>query len=338
MSRMPRLPLLPLLLSVSGLASGCLDALVDDELDPNSIFGDGMLSLDDPEALAAVSHVDTAPDYAERVQHFATEIAYLRGYANGRRVWYWNVPGPNVDFIVPMYKLVEQDGTEVGFWVFDALPGDGGYSPWWRKFTVKKTASFDETRGIWSRESIDLGVRMGMLEPPEATEYVYNFPIVDRHTKVARSPDAGDFVGTSTAWYRNQRVSFIKFTEKVMVPVGQTEFPKYPVYVLQRINEAAPLYEYATGVDVDGDGRLINSNNIFAGDLDDERYSPLWYLAEVRVPAGTVSVDTSTAVTFSRESELYEDAGRTLEAEGVDVKKNLEVLVNCPIQRERGAL
>lgn len=308
---------------------GCLEPLVDDGIDPTRVFGDPTLELEQ------IPHVEAAPDHNQRSAHFATETAYIRGYADGRRVWYWNVPGPNVDFIVPMYILVDRSGNETGRWIFDALPGDGGYSPWWRKFIVRVTERYDGEK-IWSRAAIDLGVELGLLEPPEATPYVYDFPIVSRFTKTAT--EDGVFVGTSTAWYRNQRVSFIEFTEAKNVAVGVTEFPKYPVYVLQRINEAAPIYEYATGVDLDGDGRLINSNNIFAGDVDAMRYSPLWYAALVRVPADYVSVETTNEVSWTSEASLYEDAERTRPLPGVTVTPDRESLVNCPIQRTKGSL
>lgn len=318
-----------LLLVSAALSSGCLEPLVDDAIDPRRVFGDPELEL------AQIPHVEEDPAHAARAEHFATETAYLRGYAGGRRIWYWNVPGPNVDFIVPMYILVDRAGNETGRWIFDALPGDGGYSPWWRKFTVRVTERY-EGQKIWSREAIDLGVELGLLEPPEPTPYVYDYPIVSRYTRTA--VDDGVFVGTSTAWYRNQRVSFIDFEEATWVSQGVTTFPKFPVYLLQRINEPAPIYEYATGVDLNGDGRLIDSNNIFAGGLDEERYSPLWYVASARVPATYRSIETGVDVDFARESDLYQDAERRQPAAGVSIQLDRERLVNCPIQREKGSL
>lgn len=313
----------------SAMGFGCLEPLVSDELDPGRIFGDGSLMLEQ------VPHVEESEAHAGRAQFFVNETAYLRGYADGRRLWYWNVPGPNTDFIVPMYILEDAEGNETGRWIFDALPGDGGYSPWWRKFVVRTTASYAGEK-IWSRAAIDLGVRRGILEPPRETTEVFNFPIVSRFTRTAI--EDGQTVGTSTAWYRNQRVSFIEFSEIQQVPLGVTEFPKYPVYLLQRINEPALIYEYATGVDVDGDGRLINSNNIFAGDVDSPRYSPLWYVAVARVPADYVSVETSTAVALDREQDLWVDESRSREAPGISIQLMREALVNCPIQRTKGSL
>lgn len=318
-----------LALGLAALGAGCLEPLVEDAIDPSRVFGDPTLELAD------VPHVEAAAEHSTRAEHFITETAYLRGYAGGRRVWYWNVPGPNVDFIAPMYILVDQNGNETGRWIFDALPGEGGYSPWWRKFTVRVTERYRGEK-IWSRDALELGVQLGLLETPEATPYVYNFPIVSRRTQTA--VEDGVFVGTSTAWYRNQRVSFIEFTESRWVEVGRNDFPKYPVYLLQRINEAAPIYEYVTGVDLNGDGRLIDSNNIFAGDLDEERYSPLWYVARVRVPAGYVSIEQGMGVEYDSESELYVDPERREVRAGVTVQLSPDELVNCPIQREKGAL
>lgn len=308
---------------------GCLDPLVSDDLDPNRIFGDGNIPFEE------IPHVEADEAHAERAAFFVGETAYLRGYADGRRVWYWNIGGPNTDFIVPMYILVDAEGNETGRWIFDALPGDGGYSPWWRKFKVRTTASYAGEK-IWSRAAIDLGVRQGILESPEETTEVYNFPIVSRFTRTAIQD--GLTVGTSTAWYRNQRVSFVEFTEVKQVPLGTTEFPKYPVYLLQRINEASFIYEFATGVDIDGDGRLINSNNIFAGDVDSSRYSPLWYVAVARVPGDYVSVETSTAVELDRESDLWLDEARSRPADGITIQLMRSALVNCPIQRTKGSL
>ncbi len=246
----------------------CLEPPEDDAVPPELFYGDPDVEP------GMVTHVEDDPTYAANVEQFASSVAYLRGFADGESIWYWNVDGPNATFIAPLYQIIGLDGQQIGREIIDVIPGDAGYTPWWRVWQVKVTDRYDGER-IWSRAAIDAGIRAGILEEPMPTMNVVNCPVTRRETVIPVSSD-GDVESTKWVWYRDRRIDWIVFTDFITVPTDDRNMPIYPVYVFQRINEGAPIYEFVTGVDVTGDNELNDSNNIFASGLDGPRYSPLW--------------------------------------------------------------
>lgn len=326
-------PGLGAVLLLSCVGSACLEPLVDDAIEPARIFGDRTIEP------AAAVHVEEDPTYKARASAFATSVAYLRGFADGAEIRYWNVDGPNATFVAPIYELVGPDGNMIGRRIIDVLPGDTGYSPWWRRVVVRTTASYQDER-IWSREAIDLGVRMGILEAPEETDEVINCPVALRGTKIPVGP--GEPASTVWGWYRNRRVDYIDFSQRFTLPAGTREMPAFPVYVLQRIHQGTPLYEFLTGVDLTGDGDLDDTNNIFASNLGGPRYSPLWYVTIVRTTADYVSIDNTRTGTvgLSAESDFLDASGAVTSPDVLAdrITPLPTFLVNCPIQRVEGEL
>ena len=324
-----------LAVTLAAASSACLEPPEDDEIPLETFFGDPAIAPED------APHVEDVPALAANVQRFATDVAYLRGYADGEEVRYWNVDGDNATFIAPLYHIIGTDGQQIGRTIIDVIPGDTGYTPWWRIVEVYVTDRYDGER-IWSRAAIDAGIRAGILQEPLPTQRVVNCPVILREAKIPVSLDSADDVTPEWVWYRDKRVDWVVFSDFVDVDLDVREMPIYPVYVLQRIDEAAPIYEFVTGVDVNGDQRLDDSNNIFASGLDGPRYSPLWYVAFVRVEADYLSIDTSTgaAVGLSAESQFYDPIGNRVLSSLVvpPVLEMKQVLVNCPIQRTEGRL
>lgn len=321
--------LIPLL-----LCGACLEPPEDDDVPLSTFFGDPDV---DP---AMVQHVEDDPALASNVAQFASQVAYLKGWADGESIWYWNVDGPNATFIAPLYQIIGPDGQQIGRTIIDVIPGDTGYTPWWRVFTVYTTDKYDGER-IWSREGIDAGIRAGILQEPAATDRVANCPVVLRETEIQVRQNPDEYANPSWVWYRNQRVDWVVFTDFLRLEPEKLQMPVYPVYVLQRIDEGAPLYEFVSGVDITGDQLLNDSNNIFASGLDGPRYSPLWYLAVVRVEEDYLSIDTSSsAVGLSAEDQFYDPVGMNVVSSQVvpPISRQKDVLVNCPIQRTKGSL
>src|SRR3990172_12020932 len=65
-------------------------------------------------------------------------IPRLSGFAKGRRVWYWDF-GPAPSFTAPLWAVVDAEGAPVQAPVWDVVPGDPGYSPFWAIRTVHVT-------------------------------------------------------------------------------------------------------------------------------------------------------------------------------------------------------
>lgn len=327
----------------------CLDPLVDDDIDPSIVFDAPTSTLDN------ARHVEANPEFASKVAQFPTSIQYLKGFSEGQPVWYWNVPGPVASFVVDLYVVVK-DGEPIGAPIIDAIPGDGGYSPWWRKVIVKTTATYADEK-IHSRDAIDLGVRLGILESPAPTNEIINCPVV----KAGLEFDTGDpnkKGTTSGAWYRNHRVDWVRFSGLTVLPTDANVMLVYPVYVFQRSSEPFPIYELVSGVDEDRDTVLDNSNNVFAAtNLDDRnegrRYSPLWNGVLIKTTADYPSIDTAAdpsdgrPVGLTGEDQFIDVAA--MESIRADVqftststdrpvvsKADLGLLINCPIQRARG--
>ncbi len=319
------------------VSTACLEPLVDDALPASSTFADPTLTA------ATAPHVEDDPATAPRLSSFASRVQYLQGFADGQPVRYWNVDGANSSLIAPLFVLEDAAGNALGRPIIDVLPGEPGYTPWWRRVVVRVTAAYAGEH-IWSRAAIDEGVAKGLLEPPRATTAVVDCPVARRGTTipVAARPGART-ASTTPAWYRNQRVDLVAFGDPIDVPVESLRMPIFPVYVLQRIDAGQPLYEAVTGVDVTGDGRLDASNNVFAGRLGGARYSPLWGPRLVRVAADVASIDTARSATVA---ELVREADLVRVVDGAPVPADARTLsitdlgglVNCPIQRREGSL
>ena len=119
---------------------------------------------------------------------------------------------------------------------------------------------------------------------------------------------------------------------------------------LQRSDEALPIFEFATQVDEDGDGRFDRSNNIFADAFEGPRYSPLWFLSKVRVVADYLSIDTTDGrgVGLTDERQFYDPATQSIlpsaaaatssTGQVLSVTEERETLINCPFERPGGGL
>jgi hypothetical protein len=307
----------------------CLDP-APEELDLTARFGAPDINP------ANAPHVEDNPALAKNVQAFATRVAYLNGFAEGDPIRYWNVDGPNATFIAPMFQIVGPDGP-IGRPIIDVLPGDPGYTPWWREVYVRTTAKYAGER-IWSREGIDAGLMLGILELPEDQPVVKNCPVILREKRIPVDIDKD--VEPTWGWYRNQRVSWVDFKDRVEVEVGLREIPQFPVYVLQRINRAEPIYEFAINTDLNGDGDLDDTNNIFGKKPGKEGYSPLWYVDYVRTVADYPSFDVgSSTVGLTAEDQFLNPAGEIISDFVVEpIIEARHILVNCSIQRVRGEL
>lgn len=334
--------------------SGCLEADPDDVVDLSSRFGDPTLPNGD-----AAPHIESAealaadPTLAQKLDLFPGRVHYLRGFAEGRPIRYWNVEGPNADFIAPMYSIIGPNGQRLGKRIIDVIPGDTGYTPWWRETLVRTTPAFDALEPaarprIWSRDAIDAGIELGYLQPAEATTEIYDCQVLKLGTRIQVDDDPSQTVGTDWVWHRNRRVEWACFSGEIDVPTDRRQMPIFPVHVLQRIDEALPIYELAIGADLDGDGELVNSNNIFGNTVGGPRYSPFWHVALVRTEANYLSIETSsTAVGLSAEDQflrLDADTPEDLEKATIissqvkSIRGFPEQWVNCPLQVTRGQL
>ncbi len=316
------------------LCSACLDPVEDNEVGLERVFGDPSVDPMSP------PHVEDNDALASRVATFPDRTPYLFGYASGRRLRYWRVGGPVTDVIVPFYIVQERDGTRQRP-IIDVLPGDTGYGPWWREVIIRTTEQYAGER-IWSRAAIDAGQRLGLLEAPEPNTTVVTAPVVRRTVRV-QVDETGRTVGTSWIWYRNQRVDWVRFESDIDVPEDVQRMPKAPVYIFQRINQAHRLYEFRVDVDLNDDGQLTESNNVFEADIGEPNYTPLWSPVLVRTVGDYDSFDGPagpSAVELTNKAEFISATDGTVISDRIigPPTPNTSVLDNCPIQRTPGSL
>lgn len=310
-------------------ATGCLDP-AEEAIDLSTRFGPADV------APADAPHVEDSALLAKNVERFTTTVVYLNGYSQGEPVKFWRLDGPNPSFLASMFIIVGADGP-IGRPIIDVLPGDTGYTPWWREVEVRTTAKYAGEK-IWSRDAIDAGISAGILEMPVEKETVRNNPVILREARIP--VDVDQTVEPTWGWYRNQRVSWVEFTDRIPVELGLRAMPSFPVYVLQRIDDADPLYEFVTRNDLNRDGDLDDTNNIFGKKPGQEGYSPLWYTDYVRVRSDYPSFDTGEPVGLSAEDQFLDPAGVIISSLVIPngITEARDLLVNCPIQRVKGGL
>ncbi len=309
--------------------AACLDPLVSDEVPATGLI------LDRATDVATIPHVEADGTLASRRALFTTRIEYLQGFADGRAVWYWNANGVVNALIAPLYVVIGADGSE-GAPIIDALPGEPGYSPWWRRIEVRATSAY-AGQLLTSRLAIEAALDAGLVEAPLETTTIVTAVVVDSALVPAVEVGDGLSVPPAIAFYKGQRVSWVEFSHTVDRPLPLKVLDALPVYVLQRIDQAFPLYEAVANLDLNGDDRIDASNNIFPRDVDDPAYTPLWITTAVRVASDVRSIDTSSATPeLTREVDIL-DGTMPRGPRTLSITPSTR-LVNCPIQVNKGAL
>jgi hypothetical protein len=321
-------------LLAAALIAGCLDPLVDDE----------QMEDDDTAILPAGSKVPSAyddPALAAQIDEndgVGRVIPLLNAFAGGEQVRYWTF-GEAPTAIAPVYvvgrmkkgafeKLPDHPT------VFDVVPGDQGYTPWWQAFLVVVTKSYNGEL-LTSVEAIQEAAVAGLVDPPAPQNMYVNCPIVHGDARLDMGPDAG-LAEPNPAYYKGVLVAYFDLGPALVPAEAFMEYPVADVYVLRR-EGGEPLSEPMRGVDMTGDGDRVDSNNIFEVGLDDPGYTPLWRMVEVVVPADYESIDMSRddgVADYTSVDDLFEIDGDELNP----VDENLiafsvtETLVNCPLQ------
>ncbi len=262
-------------------------------------------------------------------------------FVHGEPVAYWTIDGAT-DRAMPVYRLCRREGSRCAPIdhpvVAGAVPGDAGYSPFGQIHEVAVPEGWDGQLG--SVDEVLASVERDGLSAPRATSELLHCPIA--------APDArlelGD--GATAAPERpihvgGRRALCFDFSptrpNRALLPSGELFVRN--VYVLRREDEEQPLMEQARSVDMNGDGDLRDSNNVFGVGLEDDDYTPLWRMVTVTVPAGLPSIDTTPAYTSSTDMfDVALDYTITPRPDRVIDHELTDVLINCPLQSAPGSL
>lgn len=297
---------------LAGALVACLDPLVSDEVArPDLVLPAGSEVPDltaDPNARAALDRADGVDgDY----------IPLRSAFAHGERVWYWDL-GPASPAPIPLYMLVEE--AEQGAFetpqgrfnplpdhppIFDAIPGDPGYSPWWLVVLWPVTERF-AGEVITSFAAMDEAFRQGLVRGSVTVPLAINCPIVLPEARLEAEPgDASSALTPNIAYYKGSRVYYFSFSA---VPVDALAVATPPVYRLRR-EGGEPLSESERGVDMTRDGDLLDSNDLFAAAPGDPDYTDMVSVVDAVVTDGEF-IDRSGSDATSdlmRAADLFSD-------------------------------
>jgi len=307
-------------------AAGCIGPQVGDTLAPSGDIvpaGTAIPPIDGDDAALIAMH-----DNVDGV------VPRLSAFAAGAPTHVWDF-GPAPAFAAPIYVVVQRmpDGTLMRLShppIVGVIPGDPGYSPFWSEFALVVTDAYAGEL-LTSSTAIEEAERDGLIEAPKPQPIGFDLPIV-----------AGDVrldVGTATPlapgvtmYYEHHTLTAFDFGD---VPItAEVKVPIAAHYVLRRDGQE-PLSEPIRHVDLDGDGDIVDSNDVFERAATDPMRSPLCNRIDVAVVASTHSVDNT-----------HDDAMADIEAApqlfapgptaAVVAFQDTGELANCPAQRSPG--
>lgn len=286
----------------------CLDPLVSDDLPPRGLVW--------PADKEVPSFAATAEGRAQIADNDGVEEGLIRlrsGFSGGAPVRFWDFgeASPNA---IPLYlpvKLAEGGAfaTPLGDYnpighvpIFDAIPGDAAYSPWWTVLLLPVTAQW--TGGtLASFAAVDEAYSLGLVGEPIELPFAINCPVVLPDARLEQT-GAQQPRSPSPAYYRGTLVHYFDFGT---FPIENEVVVVHDVFQLRR-EGGEPLSEVFRGVDLTGDGDAVDTNDIFAKKPGDTTYTGLVRPTEVVIAADSESIDTSgddTSAEFMAVEDLF---------------------------------
>jgi hypothetical protein len=273
--------------AITTLLVACLGPQVSDEV------GGGELILP---AGSTVPRIEDDPALAAQIDDHdgvGATIPRYTAFAAGEVTHYWDL-GPAPDFVAPVYVLHRRSGDTLEQLahppIFDAIPGDAGYSPYWLMYAVEVADSY-AGEIIPSVAALNQAHDTGLVVDQRSMEGNINCPVILDSVTVDDGGDASSAPRRGTFYYRGRAGTYLDFGVTELA-ADRVTVPATPLYVLRR-EGGEPLSEPARGVDMTGDGDLRDTNNVFALPRSDAAWSPLCREIGVTVLASTQSIDSS---------------------------------------------
>lgn len=265
----------------------------------------------------------------------------FQAWVHGREVFYWTIDS-QTEQAMPVYRLCRGEGSRCEpinhAVVVDHLPGEDGYSPFGQIYEVRPSDGWDGQ--VTSVEELLAEVEAQGWPAPRATSEMMHCPIasLDAQVEVGADTTVGP---TRSVYVRGLEARCFDFSasrpNRAVLPSGEM-FVRH-VYVLTREGETEPLMEQVRMTDLNGDGDMLDSNNIFGAALEDSDYTPLWKMVAVTVPADLASIDTTPAYTDATDmfdiAPDYTITPRTDRVLDYEITTNY---INCPMQSAPGSL
>jgi len=247
---------------------------------------------DDPETALKVDAADG----------LSAAVPLLAGFTGGKPTAYWDL-GPAPDFAAPAFVLSVRVGEALVALphppIFGRLPGDAGYSPFRRVFTVEVTEAYAGEL-IPSVAALNEAQERGLVGAAKGSREGHDWPVAAPDVVVLGGAPPGTAPITSAATgeprtflFEGKTGLFLDFgATPINTGAGAITVPAADVYMLHREGSDL-LSEPWRGVDMDGDGDALDSNNVFATAPPEAGYSPRCRPVDVTVGAAVASIDTT---------------------------------------------
>lgn len=206
-----------------------------------------------PAANAAID-LDAAPFVT---QGFGPDGQVVRYYNFDRQP---SAPAP----IYVLYREGENQPVSGQANIVDAIPGDAGYSDFWRVVRVTVPSGYVANTIRSRAEIVASGYAM------DETDAIVNCPIVPEGSH-GDEGDAAD--GLTTGWYRDQVVFYFNFGAPLTI-TDEGEVPIAPIFVSFNVNPDEPNGGPASGFRTEPG--TAQTHNVVASIPGQPGYSPYW--------------------------------------------------------------
>jgi len=310
------------------LLCGCLGPQVSDTPGASGDIvpaGTVIPAIDGDDAEAIIAH-----------EFVAGVVPRISAFAAGAPLHVWDF-GPAPQFAAPEYVMMRRqpNGTLQRIAhdpIVGIIPGDPNYTPYWQQFALVVTDRYQDEL-VTSTTAIEEAIRDGLIEAPVAQTNATDCPIVSADVRLdvgtaTPAPPSGSF------YYEHHTVSYFDFGP--MPLANEVDVPTASRYVLSRQGEP-PLSEPLRGVDIDGDGDIQDTNDVYERAATDAMRSPLCRTVNVTVVATIASIDTSqndAMAQIDNATQLFDPAPSA----SVVAYTSTDDLRNCPAQRMAGGL
>ncbi len=258
------MPLCLLLLTMGAAQiTGCLDPLVDDEVRP--LFASDLILPAGAEVPAAEEAAALAAQLRRADGVDGPVVPLISAFQGGKVVRYWDF-GPTTDRVAGVYVLARggPEGPEPVADhppVFDTIPGEPGYSPFWQMSWVIVSEAWSGQR-LPSLAAIQQAKAAGLVSGLQPTPMNVNCPVVASGVALDQGPGR-EPLQPKTAYYEGSTVRYFDLPPPLSLAGGEELIPAAPLLRLRR-EGGEPLREPERGVDFTGDGDTSDTNDLLA--------------------------------------------------------------------------
>lgn len=314
------------------LTVGCLDPLASDEVGPSGAI------------LVAGASVPSAHDDLSIEQSLRENdgvdslIPLLKGFAGGQSTRYWDFGASN-DYAIPLYAVMKRDADNALVPtghpnIIDSIPGEEGYSPFWKVFILEVSDKYDDEI-FPSFAAVDEAIRTGLVVEPTDPGLIVNCPVTARDVRMELGGGSAAIAPPSTFFWQGQSVNY--FDLGIVSNASEGRAMIADMYELKREGREI-LSEPVRGVDISGDGDVVDTNNIFSSLIGNMNYTSLVRRTRVTIPFDSTSIDTIPSdnnAQFNSSEQLFDPEANPDAVIAFEVGT---VLLNLPQQATLGEL